>query len=131
MVLSVYIILTVHRILPWGYNKTSLHGPQLIFKLFHSQDSLELTSSIIEDFTFVEIVENIKILASNGLFNVAVKEKEVLKFANKNNDEFKIGNIDKVDIKGSVIGLRYKGIINSDSRRSPHCSVDSRQLISS
>ena len=102
-----------------------------MFKLFYSQDSLELTSSIIEDFTFVEIVENIKILASNGLFNVAVKEKEVLKFANKNNDEFKIGNIDKVDIKGSVIGLRYKGIINSDSRRSPHCSVDSRQLISS
>ena len=76
---------------------------------FQSQDSLELTSSIIEDFTFVEIVENVKILASNGLFSVEVKDKEVLKFANKNEDEFKIGNIDKVDIKGSAVGLRYKG----------------------
>ena len=79
------------------------------FQSQETQDSLELTSSIIEDFTFVEIVENVKILASNGLFSVEVKDKAVLKFANKNEDEFKIGNIDKVDIKGSVIGLRYKG----------------------
>ena len=81
---------------------------------FQSQDSLELTSSIIEDFTFVEIVENVKILASNGLFSVEVKDKEVLKFANKNKDEFKIGNIDTVEIKGSAIGLRYKGNLKQD-----------------
>ena len=65
-------------------------------------------SSISEDFSFVEIVENIKILASNGLFTVEVKDKAVLKFANKNDDDIKIGNIDSVDMKGSVIGLRYK-----------------------
>ena len=45
---------------------------------------------------------------------MTVKDKEALKFANKNEDEFKIGNIDKVEIKGSAIGLRYKGKLKKD-----------------
>ena len=60
--------------------------------------SKELASSDLEGLQFVEIVENLRLTATNGLISVHVNERNILQFANKNDDDIKIQNIDKARV---------------------------------